>query len=100
MIERPLSEWVRRGHRNRASITGTAYRSDETAMRVHITNLSYDGCHLITEEVLDIGETILLEMPRMRKTQVQVRWVKDQQAGVRFLEGSSALDDRRARIGV
>lgn len=100
MIERPLSEWVRRGHRNRASITGTAYRSDETVMRVHITNLSYDGCHLITEEVLDIGETILLEMPRMQRTQAQVRWVQDQQAGVRFLQGTSVLDDRRARIGV
>ena len=57
------------------------------------------GCHLITEEVLDIGETILLELPRMQKTQAQVRWVKDQHAGVRFLQGTSALDDRRARIG-
>ena len=69
-------------------------------MRVHITNLSYDGCHLITEEVLDIGETILLEMPRMQRTQAQVRWVQGQQAGVRFLQGTSVLDDRRARIGV
>lgn len=100
MIERSVSQWVRRAHRNRASITGTAYRSDETVMRVHITNLSYDGCHLITEEVLDIGETILLEIPRMQKTQAQVRWVKEQQAGVRFLQGTTASDDRRARIGV
>ena len=100
MIGRPISQWVRRGHRNRASITGTAYRSDETVTRVHVINLSYDGCHLITEEELDIGETILLELPRMQKTQAQVRWVKDQQAGVRFLQGTSALDDRRARIGV
>ena len=100
MIERPLSEWIRRAHRNHASITGTAYRSDETALRVHITNLSYDGCHLITEDELDIGETITLVMPRMQKTQAQVRWVKDQHAGVRFLVGTTALEDRRARIGV
>jgi hypothetical protein len=85
MIERSVTQWVRRMHRNRASITGTAYRSDDSAMRVHITNLSYDGCHLITEEVLDIGETILLKLLRMQKTQAQVRWVKGQQAGVRFL---------------
>jgi hypothetical protein len=30
---------------------------------------------------------------------VQVRWIKDGQAGVRF-GGNSAVDDRRARIGV
>jgi hypothetical protein len=73
MIERSVTQWVRRMHRNRASITGTAYRSDDSAMRVHITNLSYDGCHLITEEVLDIGETILLKLLRRQKTQAQVR---------------------------
>lgn len=100
MIERPLSEWIRRGHRNQASITGTATRSDDSSMRVHITNLSYDGCHLITEEVLDIGETVMLVMPRMQKTLAQVRWVKDQHAGVRFLQGTTASEDRRARIGV
>jgi hypothetical protein len=100
MIERLPSEWIHRGQRKRASITGTAYRSNETAMRVHITNLSYDGCQLITEELLDIGETIRLTMPRMADTLAQVRWVKGEQAGVRFLQGTTARDDRRARIGV
>ena len=99
MIERPVSTWVRR-ERRPASNTGEAYRCDATTMRVHMTNLSYDGCHLLTDEVLDIGETIRLEMPRMAETLAQVRWVKGQRAGVRFLQGTTALDDRRARIGV
>jgi hypothetical protein len=30
----------------------------------------------------------------------QVRWVKDGQAGIRFLHDGNVLNDRRARIGV
>lgn len=99
MIERPVSEWVRRAARNRASVTGAAYRSDGSWVRVHMNNLSYDGCHLLTEEELDVGETLTLVMPRMRHMNAQVRWIKDGQAGIRFL-GATARDDRRARIGV
>lgn len=67
---------------------------------MHMTNLSYDGCHLLTEEQLDIGETLELVMPRMQHMKVQMRWAKVNDAGVRFLQHSSAADDRRARIGV
>ncbi len=99
MIERPMSQWVMRS-RKPASLTGVAYRPDGSWVRVHMTNLSYDGCHLITEEDFDLGEALTLVMPRMQHLKAQVRWVNDGQAGVRFLHGSSALDDRRARIGV
>ena len=99
MIERPVSTWVRR-ERRPASNTGEAYRCDATTMRVHMTNLSYDGCRLLTERPLDIGETLKLVMPRMQDMTVQVRWVKDNEAGVRFLQTGTARDDRRARIGV
>ena len=61
---------------------------------------SYDGCKLLTDDILDIGETLTLVMPRMQHMQAQVRWIKDQMAGVRFLHRTSAADDRRARIGV
>ena len=98
MIERPISQWVKR-NRKATSLTGVAYRADGAWVRVHMTNLSYDGCHIITEEQFDIGEPLTLVMPRMQHLKVQVRWVKDGQAGVRFL-GSNAVEDRRARIGV
>lgn len=98
MIERPPSSWVKRD-RKRMSLTGVAYRADGGWVRVHMTNLSYDGCHLLTDDAFDIGETLTLVMPRMQHQKVQVRWVKDGQAGVRFVGGSVA-DDRRARIGV
>ena len=77
-----------------------AYRADGSWLRVHMTNLSYDGCKLLTEDVLDIGETLTLVMPRMQHMEAQVRWIKDQTAGIRFLQRTSAAEDRRARIGV
>lgn len=100
MIERPPSEWKPRQGRKSASTTGIAYRVDGRWMRVHMTNLSYDGCHLLTEDRLDVGEVLKLVMPRMQHLNVQVRWVKDNEAGVRFGQGGSAADDRRARLGV
>jgi hypothetical protein len=99
MIERPPSSWVKR-ERKPASITGVAYRADGSWVRVHMTNLSYDGCKLLTDDVLDIGETLTLVMPRMQHMQAQVRWIKGQTAGIRFLQRTSAAEDRRARIGV
>jgi hypothetical protein len=64
-----------------------------------MTNLSYEGAHLIAEETFDMGEQLTLVMPRMQKLSVQVRWVEHGQCGVRFL-GVNAAADRRARIGV
>lgn len=99
MIERLQSEWHNRANRNRSSVTGVAYRADESWVRVQMINLSYDGCKLLTDCPLDIGEQVTLVMPRMQHVSVQVRWSTDSEAGVRFLNGSAA-DDRRARIGV
>ena len=102
MIERPQSEWVKRANRSRTSSTGVAYHSDGSWTRVHMTNLSYDGCHLLTDKPLDIGETLVLVMPRMQHQKVQVRWAGESEAGVRFIggPGSSVQDERRARLGV
>ena len=98
MIERPISQWVKR-NRKATSLTGVAYRADGAWVRVHMSDLSYDGCRLLTEEEFDIGEPLTLVMSRMQHLKVQVRWVKHGQAGVRFL-GGNAVEDRRARIGV
>ena len=99
MIERPISQWVKR-IRKPASVTGVAYRSDGNWVRVHMTNLSYDGCHLLTDQEFDIGETLSLVMPRMQRIEVQVRWVKANEAGVRFVQAGNVADERRARLGL
>jgi len=99
MIERPPSQWLKRAERNRTSLTGVAYRADGSWVRVHMTNLSYDGCHLLTDQPFDIGEALTLVMPRMQHLNVQVRWVTEGQVGVRFGQATAA-EDRRSRIGV
>jgi hypothetical protein len=65
-----------------------------------MTNLSYDGCHVITDKQFNFGETLTLVMPGMQHLKVQVRWVREGQAGVRFVNGASVADDRRARLGI
>ncbi len=99
MIKRPMSQWVMR-NRKATSLGGVAYRPDGSWVRVHLTNLSYDGCRIITEQDFDIGEALTLLLPRMRRLNVQVRWVRNGEAGVRFVNGGNTVDDRRARIGV
>ena len=99
MIERKPADWAHRGNRSRTSVTGVAYRSDHSWILVQMTNLSYDGCKLLTDQPLDIGEQVQLVMPRRRPINAQVRWTTGEEAGVRFMTNSAA-DERRARIGV
>ncbi len=100
MIERARSQWVRRALRNAANTTGIAYRSDGSWLRVQMTNVSYDGCHILTEDRLDVGETLTVVVPRMQQLSAQVRWVTGNAAGIRFLHNASAAEARRARLGV
>lgn len=99
MVERTRSQWLPRKERLRKSLTGVAYRSDGSWLRVHMTNLSYDGCHLLTDGSLDLAEAMTIVMPRMQHLKGQVRWVTDGQAGVRFLTGD-VVGDRYARLGL
>lgn len=99
MLERAQTQWKKRGNRNPTSVTGAAYRADGSWERVHISNLSYDGCMILSGDPFDIGESITLVMPRTNQMSGQVRWVEGLKHGVRFVSGSAA-DERRARIGV
>ncbi len=99
MIERPQSEWTSRPDRKATSTTGMIYRDDGSWMRVQMIDLSYDGCHLLTEDRLNVGETLKLVIPFMQHLTAQVRWVKDNEAGARLLHNASAAEVRRARLG-
>lgn len=100
MVERSRSQWVPRKDRARKSLTGVAYRPDGSWLRVHMTNLSYDGCHLLLDAPLDLSEVVTLVMPQMQHLKAQVRWVRDGQAGLRFVLENSPIVDRFARLGL
>ena len=99
-MEREPIDWLPRAARRRVSLTGMARWGDGSSSKVLLSNLSYQGCHLWSERQLTYGETVTLMLPGYGSMDAQVRWVAGDSAGVRFLTGSSAVDDRRARIGV
>jgi hypothetical protein len=99
-VERELIDWLPRAVRRRVSLTGIAYWPDGSSATVLVSNISYDGCLLWSDHEIHNGESLELRLPGYGTINVQVRWVSGGSAGVRFLTGTSAVDDRRARIGV
>ena len=63
-------------------------------------NISYDGCHILAEDELEVGEALNLSVDAMSVIEAQVRWVDGGRSGLKFVTGASAVDARRARIGV
>jgi hypothetical protein len=99
-MEREQQDWRKRAPRRKVSLSGVAYCDDGSQHRMVVTNMGYDGCHIIAERCLSVGETLKLSIPGMGIVAVQVRWAADEQAGVRFLVGTTAVEDRRARLGI
>jgi hypothetical protein len=87
---------VRRGVSHRATVKV----ADGTEFLVLVTNLSYTGCQLLAETSFEVGETLILTVPGRGSMSAQVRWTAGDAAGLRFLLGDSAAEDRRVRIGV
>ena len=98
-MDREQIDWLNREGRRKASLTGIACREDGSRLRVVVTNLSYQGCHLFAEDPICQGETFDLTVPSMGAVKAQVRWSDGESAGVRFLVGESAAEQRRARLG-
>ena len=99
MLDELRSKWVRRKDREATSLAGLAYRSDASCVRVHVTNISFYGCHLISDARFGLMEVITLATPHMQDLKAQVRWAKDRQAGVRFLNIGSS-DERQMSLGI
>jgi hypothetical protein len=99
-MEREPIDWSAREYRRGVSLVGSASREDGRPVRVLVTNLSYAGCQLQSDQALTRGELIQLRLPNMGNMNAQVRWVSDVKCGVRFLVGASAKEERRARLGV
>jgi hypothetical protein len=99
-MDREPSDWSGRPGRPPTTHNATNCLCDGSEARSLVTNLSYDGCQLVTEAVLSVGETLVLILPGRGSIDAQVRWIADERAGVRFLTGTSPSEQRRARIGV
>ena len=100
MDGRTEADWVIRAARRRVSLSAFIHQEDGISTRGQVTNLSYDGCYLLTETELHVGEGFILELPGRGRTAAQVRWRNDVNYGVRLILKSDGRDARRARIGV
>ena len=64
-MEREQIDWQDRDIRRKASLVGTAIRDDGTSQKVVVTNLSYHGCHLFSEESMQPGGTVKANAPSL-----------------------------------
>lgn len=99
-MQRDITDWSARAQRKAISRIGTARLSDGREVRVLVRNISYEGCELLSDADLMVGETLLLTLAGSGSCEAQIRWIADDRSGVCFLAGQSPVELRRARIGV
>ena len=85
------------GRRERRPVTLSAYatRENGSIVEMTITDLSYDGCGVISAVDLSAGEQLKMSVVRRGVALATVRWVAGTRAGLSF--ASEALDETPAR---
>ncbi len=99
-MKRGFEDYSARGPRHRAELMAACRWADRSSAAVLVANVSYQGCEIRSNRAFEQGEAIWLALPGRGKIKAQVRWVRERSAGVKFLTGESAKDERRARLGV
>ena len=91
-----IHEWLNRsGGRRDVDFAALIDRTDGSRHCGRITNLSYDGCQIVADARLAVGEKVLLLVPAFGEIRAEVRWVTDDSAGALFLTDQSAPSRRR-----
>ena len=92
---------VKREDRYEIDLPGIAFREDGSSQAVTLRNMSYNGCMLVADMALAIGEIVRLAIPRMGEIRAQVRWASDGgKAGARFVLEEIGPDERHARLSL
>lgn len=100
-VLRDVSDWrQRRSARRRVSMLAQLADESGEPFRVLVRNISYEGCELLSDRRLALGQALELSMPSGGTVKAQVRWVNGDRVGLCFLLGNSVVEDRRSRIGV
>jgi hypothetical protein len=98
-MDREPADWSARSPRRATAHSASVTLGDGREVRALVTNLSYDGCQILAEAELCVGETFVLTLADRGSIEAQVRWTAGDKAGIKFLSEDSA-EQRRARIGV
>lgn len=60
--------------------------SDGNAVDVIVIDISREGCRLLTDGSLKIGEKVQIDVPKHGSFPAQIRWALGNEAGAVFLE--------------
>ena len=99
-MKREPIDWKSRHQRQPANGVALARAGSGSQFRLLLLNISYEGCQVLCEQPVTQGETLTVSVRGKGEMPAQVRWVDGDKAGLRFLYDDSAVELRRARLGV
>lgn len=82
----------RAGQRRDVELGAFAERADGSEVALTVSNISYDGCQLTSDENFQIGESLKLNLPSRGQILAEIRWTAEGKAGASFIgddEGNS-----------
>lgn len=85
MPQEVLDSRVKRGQRRDVELPAILCREGDSKIAVVVSNISYDGCRIRSEEALQPGECFTLVVPKLGEIKVQVQWSSPQDAGAQFI---------------
>lgn len=83
---------IKRARRIRVEAEALLIDSDGAQTPVSVIDLSADGCRVRSDTMLLIGERVRLRVGRVADYPAQVRWTRENEAGLAFTGPSSAVD--------
>jgi len=86
-----------RPERRPVELVGHALHADGHGFQMRVVNLSYDGCAVATDEPLRTGQAFKLSVLGRGGIDVEVMWVEDGKAGLRFAKRSETAETRVPR---
>jgi hypothetical protein len=87
-----------RQERRAVSMQAFIVRADNSTSEVALLDLSYEGCGIATSAPLQSGERIKVSVMQRGVIDAQVRWCRDDKAGLVFTSDHFTSQDKRARI--
>lgn len=89
--------WIKRNDRQKVNLPAEIVRSDGCMRPAKVSNISFDGCQIESDETLHIGELISIALPGLGEIAAQIRWALPGKAGACFLSDDAGAHKRRAQ---
>ena len=95
-MPRNEAEWNERAERHPVALDAYARRGGEDVIRVRVSEISFGGCQLVSAKDFEVGDDLILTLPRMGEVTGQVRWIAGDKVGVAFVYIERTAAPRRS----